>query len=825
MRWLQAEYVLKGIYLGLLVFVAVEAPGRPAIETVSLCTLGGLALALVVAAVLKFRQGYRPQGRPVAFVVFLLLESPTLVYAGILLGMTVGAYLALPDTPPSYAADAAAAGAVLGIVFSIVRQQQQRAVRLGLSLLLGVALMAGLLWSFNEITGLPPTWPILPKAVDPVTGEPTFTYFAWMLLLGMPLFYLLTFAGQEEETEVEIGVVCAALGLAGYVLLRGAAGYQSLAFLLPIVLYAFYTMRVLPGLRVFKHTLRGFSYARVRRYRQALQALRRALQLDPRNKLAREAVWSIHRSMDLSQLVQDPETLALIDLDLCQERASALLMQPGPSPARLEEALRLLDLILHQQPAARPRVLYWRTVARTHGRQFDQAAADLEEILDGSHWAPGDPERRAILLPAWQLALTLHEELRRRVGVPQLAQPGRRMEAIAAVERHLADSADDEAVWGMKRQLYQDLTEADYGAAAGPAGAAADFDHGYAQQLGLALIGDPVRWPRGAEYLRMAARGLPNQAPTLLLPVAQAHQKAGDPEGAWRHYELVKQAGQAAGPKNLAAEDRQAYFATVKLLAEAAQERGDLDAAVENYHLYTESERSGIETLRRLADLYERRGDPLSALRVTEQALLYNGKDKELLERKDKYYYSVMPEDLQARLESFTKAFDVAYCLRKAKALLDARGGDLDVVDWAQHLAKLATVVKPESVAAQVLLAQAQLRRGERDEAVALLESLHSGKPEQFATSEDEDAWYRGCQILGRLYLDELGRPDLAVPCFLDFRKSSKSGADTLYRLGQCYEQLGDRPRAKKCYEHVTAYDNHPLAPEARDALYRLQSN
>ena len=35
---------------------------------------------------------------------------------------------------------------------------------------------------------------------------------------------------------------------------------------------------------------------------------------------------------------------------------------------------------------------------------------------------------------------------------------------------------------------------------------------------------------------------------------------------------------------------------------------------------------------------------------------------------------------------------------------------------------------------------------------------------------------------------------------------------------------LGDRIRAKKCYEHVTAFDSHPLAPDAREALYRLQS-
>ena len=65
--------------------------------------------------------------------------------------------------------------------------------------------------------------------------------------------------------------------------------------------------------------------------------------------------------------------------------------------------------------------------------------------------------------------------------------------------------------------------------------------------------------------------------------------------------------------------------------------------------------------------------------------------------------------------------------------------------------------------------------------------------------------------------------PDLAVPCLSDFRKSSKSGARTLYKLGQAYEQLGDRVRAAKCYEQVTAYEGNPLAPDAYDALQRLK--
>ncbi len=96
---------------------------------------------------------------------------------------------------------------------------------------------------------------------------------------------------------------------------------------------------------------------------------------------------------------------------------------------------------------------------------------------------------------------------------------------------------------------------------------------------------------------------------------------AGHTDEARHNYELAKRAGLAVGQKNLADAERQAYFATVKLLGEDALARDDLDAAIENYHLSAESERSGLETLRTLATLHERKGDALSAMRVTDQAL------------------------------------------------------------------------------------------------------------------------------------------------------------------------------------------------------------
>jgi tetratricopeptide (TPR) repeat protein len=836
MRWLKSEYILKGLFLGVLLFAAVQEavpegdspqPGWPALGRVTLLMLGGLLVGLAVAAVRKVREGYKVSGRLPAFVVFLLLESPTLVYTGIIVGLIAGAYsVSRTGEQTRLWLTTALGGAALGLVFSNLRDVRHRLARLGLCLLLALLLGGGALAWLGQLDHLipPEHIPSWLKSPFPEGATPHFDVFAVQLLLGIPFFYLLTFSGHEEETEVEIGALCAVLGVGLGVLLRDAnPGLRPLPLLVPLGLYVVYTMRVLPGLRVFKHTFRGLGYGRAGLYRQSLLAFRRALQLDPNNATARNGYWNIHCALDLDKLAREPQTLALVDFDLCLDRAGSLLLQPHPTPEKLAEAHRLLDLVLSQRPAMKAPVAYWRAVACTHARDLDRAAAELGQVLDPSHGASHDPQRASVLFLAWQLALLLHDGLRQRVGLPQLQEPGRRMEAIAVVERHLADQPEDAAAWSLKRILYQDVTEAEYEEAAPGAGLPVQhFDHAYVQQLGLTLINDAGRWQRGGEYLRLAARGLPAMGPSIFVQIAQAHQRAGHPDEAWHNYELAKRAGLSVGVANLSNEERQTYFATVKTLGDGALAAGETELAVENYRLYSESERSGVETLRTLAGLYEQKGDVLAALVTTEKALLYNAKDRDLLERKDRYYISVMPEWFRGHPERVPGGFDLAYCLDKARTLLNLREIDLDTLDWAQHLADLASAVKPESVTARVLLARARLRRGEKEQAVALLEEVRTNKPAQFAAGDD-DSWYAACRLLGDLYLNDLGRADLAVTCYKDYRQSSKSGADTLYKLGQAYEMLGDLPRAAKAYEQVTAYEGHPLAYEARSALSRVK--
>jgi tetratricopeptide (TPR) repeat protein len=825
MRWLQTEYLLKGLYLGLLLFVALQKPAVDQMALFALYPLGGLALALGVAGYLKVREGYRVRGRVFSFILFLLLENSYLVYGGILLGMAVGALQFQKEGDDWLLIGSALGGIALGLLFWYLEQVAERKVRFWLSTALAVVLGGGVILLIQ--------WPSWFGDGEGIPGLPVFlgsdrTHFGVLLLLGIPLFFLLTFTGTAEESELEIGAMSAALFVAMWMIGQGLFApnvYIPFAIVIPLTIYWVYAKRILPGLRVFKHVLRGISYARIGQYRQALRRLKRALQLDPTNALGRETLWSVHREMDFDQIIHDPETLALVDFDLCLERAGSLLLGTSgpPTPQQLHESHRLLNLVAGQRPAMEPACGYWRAVAAIHSRDYDKGAALLEAVLTPSPKAAQNPYRKAILMSAWQVALNV-PEMSRRVGTPQLQLEGRRMEAIAAVERHLAASPDDPEAWNLKRVLYSELTEAEYEAAAGPEQPAADFDHGYAQQLGLALITDPARWKRGSEYLRIAARGNPALGPALFIQIAKAHERAGDNKGAWDNYRLVKIAGRAAGPKNLSEEDRHAFFSVVKFLAEEAEERGDLDTAIDDYLLYREYERSGKETYRKLAGLYEKKGDSWSALHATEQGLVYDARDPDLLAKKDRYYYSVTPDELRQRWESVAKYFDVDYCLQKADWALKSSNGDLDMLDWAEHLANLAQTVRSSSLTAKVLRARVLLLRGEKDQAQAMLEDVRTNKPEKFASGQDEDAWFTSCKLLGGMYLHELNQPQRAVECFLDFRKSPKSGADTMFRLGQAYEELGDRVRAIKCYHQVTAFESHPLAPDAHEALQRLKT-
>ena len=178
----------------------------------------------------------------------------------------------------------------------------------------------------------------------------------------------------------------------------------------------------------------------------------------------------------------------------------------------------------------------------------------------------------------------------------------------------------------------------------------------------------------------MATRGLPANAVSLYVQIAKAYQRHDDESGAMHYFNLARRAGQAVGVKNLPEAEQQTYFATCKFLGESALFHGNVEDAIDNFHLYAESDRSGIETLRTLADLYEKKGDALNALRINDHALIYNARDRDLLERKDRYYYSVTPEQVRLALEVHKTGFDVEIAFAGPKpswttAVAKARNG------------------------------------------------------------------------------------------------------------------------------------------------------
>ena len=131
-----------------------------------------------------------------------------------------------------------AGGAVSGYGFSSLRQTKVK-FRVWMGLLMAVGLAAAAMTTLREH----PEW--LPKEQRLMAGV--------LLLLGLPLFYLLTLCGLAEESEIEFAALCTGLCIGLWLvseqMLASSQG-SDVAVGLPIILYFVYTMRIMPGLRV-----------------------------------------------------------------------------------------------------------------------------------------------------------------------------------------------------------------------------------------------------------------------------------------------------------------------------------------------------------------------------------------------------------------------------------------------------------------------------------------------------------------------------------------------------------------------------------------------
>ena len=89
-NWQTTEFLLKGVYLGLLVTIAWLLPTAEELALIGLIMSVGLLVCLGIAAYRKIQEGYRVRNNWFGFLVFLILENPGLVFAGLLIGLSCG---------------------------------------------------------------------------------------------------------------------------------------------------------------------------------------------------------------------------------------------------------------------------------------------------------------------------------------------------------------------------------------------------------------------------------------------------------------------------------------------------------------------------------------------------------------------------------------------------------------------------------------------------------------------------------------------------------------------------------------------------------------
>ncbi len=876
--WHRNEYMLKGLFFGLWTFFALQVPANSSdawkdILWVVGWTGAGLALGLLIGTGKLMSRGLKPWDNWKAFPLLVLLESPLFIYAGVMLGLGFGAvsgnelvrpwsepvanvfsltWADIKHTPPvgDWLIYCVVGGVVLGLALYQMRKMEDGQYRF----FLGLGVAAAMVYLASEyvldikVPANPPD-PADPDKLVPLFADVNARFnLGLYLLLGLPFFYVLTFSGEAEESEVEIMTLCATLGIALHLMGFGTGLGGAAPFLIPITLYFVYATRILPGLRVFKHVLRGFSYMNLGRLALAIRFFRRALELNPDSQLANEGLVRLHNNLTLSKLENDKDLEAELDFGLCLDRAAALLMVP-PTPQAREEAEKFLDLVTKKKPAYSARIDYLRTISQIHAKEYDTAAETLSRLLSPESPGYHAGVRKAVLFDAWFLGLDGPKPLTDRLGWDELNKPGRRMEAIAAVERKLATDPNNEKAKEYRTMLYSQLAEGEFVSAAAT-GEPKEFNYEYVEQLGYQLAdeNDPERRDRGLGYLRIAARGLSDRAPGIFKKLSDVSEKVGDHATARGYTEQIRRVGELVGPRNLAKDQREIYFAALRKLATLAENEGDTfkleadaadaagdaatraakdaeakphyEAAIADLRQYLDGGGgAALEAYRKIAELYGKMRDGLNAVLNTEAALAYNSTDPDLLRKRDSYYYSVPIERLTAAKENVGKWFDVGYCVKKAMSVLNAKDADADLLDWATHLTRLAKVIEPTSNRVRLVEGRCLLRRGERDAGLSLLEDVRES---QKGSGDEEEAWYNATRLLGQLYLEELNRPDLALRAYLDYKEFHKSGADTLYNIARCYEAMGDAPNAVKFFTAVTAYEEHPRYWDAKEALKRF---
>ena len=237
----------------------------------------------------------------------------------------------------------------------------------------------------------------------------------------------------------------------------------------------------------------------------------------------------------------DDETAKLLPVDFCLELVNnALIGATPPTAKQIDDALRMLDIVVRQRPGLRPRVRYLKAVGLTHGKDYDAAAAELSDLLDPEQ-DPG-PTRDAVLFPAWDLALRLHPELVQRLG------GGRGWRSPAGGSKRSPPSSgtwrpspNDPAAVALKREARTPRLQrvrVRGRRRERPAAGRSTTTTSSNSASHLLDDADPAQVDRGLAYLRMAGRGLPAAAPAIFQQLAHAAEQLG------RHDEAAGYLGQ-----------------------------------------------------------------------------------------------------------------------------------------------------------------------------------------------------------------------------------------------------------------------------------------
>jgi tetratricopeptide (TPR) repeat protein len=801
------EYLLKGLFLGLAYLLVLTGQSSESVGRTAAWTVGAVALVLIVAILPTHSKPKALRGRWLARVVLSVLDRPLAVYVGVISGLVIAAWQ--NGATVRQLALASLAGTLAGLILLAVVAFTGPVRRWIISVML-LALAAW--WWFGPETlgrwaGLEQPGPVRAASV--------------LVLLG--LFYLLVFAGRAEETELEVGLLCFGLALA-LVQLELPPIAARVVVLAPLGLFVFYCERVRRNLAVFKHVIRGLSYEQQDNLREALRSYRWALRTNSGSELAAAGNWRVHRKIDLSSLAADTVMLELIDPLVCLDRARTLLSSNDDSLERLSEVGKLLEIVAYRRTDLPRTIGRERVLLHLAAGRSDDALNLVRDLtcLSAKQTADLADHEAEAQYRTWTIALR-DPRLAGCGGLALLDEPHKLFDFLAVIERRLRQIPNDETAAAFKTFVYEKVRLSDYEAYAErhPDDDMDWFDHAHCLRLANGF--GPDETARSIQYLRIAEFGLVDQRLSIWLQIAQRLSRQADRSSAeW--YRRIKQTALNLGPGKLSQVDRTAFFESVRHLAERARRDGDVEAAIENFELYSESPQAGLATQQTLKELYETRGDPVMAIKSVEAALTYQHDPESRrfwLGEKARLYRQLTAEMVQPLLAKVNRFFDFGHCYREALRLFADNGDSAEVIRYLD-LAALGG----ENFLLQVnyLLGRTYLRTANTSAAVECLEAVRARRPKRFVDADQETAFFTACRILADLWLDELGDPAKAVECLEIYKDYVKSGADTLFKLGRAFEALGNIARARKWYDMVLVYPSHPKAEAARAALARLSA-